>query len=118
MRLRERFIISPAFSSIERPLVTRSSIISKPPPLLRSETSISPDEAPKNLIQWTSESNLEPKEDEKKTKLMRSHRSAGDMRSHFGLQIIPAPKKLYRNSEGNDPLFFLDLTYEDSDDES
>jgi hypothetical protein len=98
------------------PRSTRSSV-TKPLLLLNSEVVTSPTEIQKGLNQWSSEASLESKEDEKRVKLLRNHRSAGDMRNHFSLTSMPAPKQIYRSNTGNDPLFFLDLTYEDSDEE-
>jgi hypothetical protein len=107
-------IVNPEYP-ISRP--SQRSSVTKPLLLVGNELIQSPTETQNGLGQWSSETNLESKEEEKRVKLLRNHRSAGDMRNHFGLTSIPAPKQIYRANTGNDPLFFLDLTYEDSDEE-
>jgi hypothetical protein len=119
--LRERLVIESEPTPIERPL--RLSLNSRPTVLFKAESLSLPslDSNSGNSNFHSSDSSLEEsKEDQdNRMKLNRNHRSAGDVRNHltgFGVFNKTGIQKPFgASTTGADPLFFLDLTFEDSD---
>ncbi|KAJ3275222.1 hypothetical protein HDV01_000947 [Terramyces sp. JEL0728] len=110
MSLREQLVLNHKVKVVqELPPVTRQASMLLPNRQISMLQSRQPSLVPAFSLTELHEEKHEP------AKLVRNHKSAGDVRAVLGgLSAIPAPKT---KPLVTDPLFYLDLTFEESDED-